>query len=225
MEVPTSALPLKLVLCHCDSCRHVSGVLCCAVPRLPKDVKPLQVQGKAEVYHTSKDSARSLCFCGICGTHVYEDSPDLSKIGLCLGALERQDGIVELDSHIFVADTKDGGLREWLLDVPAWEGWYDGQSKEIERGQAYSKPAPSVSLPSNALLHAYCHCRGVQFNVTRLDPKQFAEYDPTEEVWMHAQEGKYSACVCACNSCRLGTGYDLQAWSYVGTCRLSLRLK
>ena len=113
MEVPTSALPLKLVLCHCDTCRHVSGVLCCAVPRLPEDAKPLQVRGKAEVYHTSEDLARCFCgVCGVCGTHVYEDSPVPSRIDLCSGTLERADGIVELDSHIFVADMKDGGLRE-----------------------------------------------------------------------------------------------------------------
>ena len=225
MEVPSSALPLKLILCHCDTCRHASGVLCCAVPRLPRDVKPLQVRGKAEVYYTSKDSARCLCFCGVCGTHVYEDAPVPSKVGLCSGALERADGIMELDSHIFVADTKDGGLRDWLPDVAAWEGWDDGQSKEIERGLAYSRPAPSASVPSDALLHAQCHCGGVQFNIARLDPKQFPEYSPSDELWVGAHEGKYIACVCACNSCRLGTGYDLQTWAYVCIHKVWLRLE
>lgn len=64
-------------------------------------------------------------------------------------------------------------------------------------------------------LHCRCHCGGVQFDLTR----------PNEESRkIEAQYGKqrlsldgkrYAAIVCACNSCRECSGYDLSTWAFV----------
>lgn len=116
IEVPTSSLPLKSNLCHCEACRHVSGLLCVTSTVLPKHHKPLQVQGEAQQYRTSDRLARY--FCDICGASVYDHYLDSSQICLCTGALEKVEGLIELNCHLFVADTIDGGLRNWLPDVP-----------------------------------------------------------------------------------------------------------
>lgn len=169
----------------------------------------------------------------ICGTSVYEDSSDPSKIGLSSGALDKAEGIVRIDKSIFVADTRDGGLREWLLHMPAWEGGSEGQSKEIPQGVPYAADNAQESKESSGnLLRCTCHCGGVQFDISRPGPESSAlhanwsdslvpyfenEFGNTEDVkwWICAGGTKYLATTCACNSCRLGAGYDIQAWAFV----------
>jgi len=86
--------------------------------------------------------------------------------------------------------------------------------EELPAGDFY--PRAKV-LESNTAekLHCSCHCGGVQFDLTR----------PTEESRkVEAQYGKqrlsldrkrYAAIVCACNSCRQCSGYDLSPWAFV----------
>jgi hypothetical protein len=47
--VPTPALPLKLYLCHCNTCRHVSGHLAITFVAVPKSKWLLRVKGKPGV--------------------------------------------------------------------------------------------------------------------------------------------------------------------------------
>jgi hypothetical protein len=192
IEVPTSKLPLKLQLCHCDTCRHVSGVMCVTVVNVPPGSKDLKVQGSPTKYSTSAGLAR--CFCGTCGTSVYEDSPNPSKIGLCTGALEKSDGIVELDCHIYVADTQDGGLRNWLPDLKSWEEGA-GESEVIPYGDRNwgKRSRQTNDQASSNYLKARCHCKGIEFEITR----------PSHDT-------RWEAKLDACNSCRLGCGYDVQ---------------
>ncbi|KAI4268851.1 MAG: hypothetical protein LQ337_007602, partial [Flavoplaca oasis] len=41
------------------------------------------------------------------------------------------------------------------------------------------------------------------------------ESSENEQWWLRASNTKYLAGLCACNSCRLATGFDLQAWAFV----------
>lgn len=225
--VPTSSLPLHLVLCHCDTCRHVSGLMCITEANLPKDAKPLEVEGKVQTYNTS--SALTRCFCGTCGTSVYEkggESPD--TIGICTGALKGGEGIVKLEHQLFVADTKDGGLAPWLLDGTPWEGW-NFKSKEITKDSLFTRSKPNAKPQrSSDKLHCRCHCGGVEFDITAPSKESSnissqlpdlleepPEQNESEQWWLRCGGTKYLAGNCACNSCRLGSGYDIQSWAFV----------
>ncbi|MCJ1477191.1 hypothetical protein MMC13_005862 [Lambiella insularis] len=155
-----------------------------------------------------------------------------SRIALTSGALVKAEGIVTLDQNIFVADTKDGGLREWLLHIPAWEGQSKGQSKEIPEGVPYAATAATMSnKTSSDVLQCTCHCEGVSFAISRPKPESSALHANWSDSlvpyfdnasgnggdakwWICANGTKYLATVCACKSCRLGSGYDLQFWLF-----------
>ncbi|MCJ1250456.1 hypothetical protein MMC30_007684 [Trapelia coarctata] len=219
IEVPTASLPLELYLCACDTCRHNSGHLAITAVLLPSNKRNLKVKGKAEKYATS-DGPDGLfrCFCGVCGANVYEDSPNEKKIGLCGGALTKAEGIVAPKCHIFVGDTKDGGMRDWIPQIPAWEAWDSPQVGQDEVAHA-GDFIPRAKVPESSLaekLHCSCHCGGVQFDITRPNKesrKVEALYHPKKRL---CPDGKrYIAIVCTCNACRQCSGYDLQPWAFV----------
>ena len=230
VSVPTSALPLPITICHCNTCRRGSGNLCATNFRLPEGSSIFKPSGKLSSYNASKDITRF--FCPRCGCHVYGELHSRKKISISTGFLDRSDGIVEMKNQIFISDTKDGGLSEWLPEITSWEGWMH-TSKEVQSG---SKD-PLISYSSaDALkitkLHGTCHCEGVQFNITRPDERSKQLSSPwsdnlrayhshssenTEDVkwWLSPDNMRYLAGLCACASCRLACGYDIQAWTFV----------
>ena len=227
VEVPNSELPIPMGLCSCDTCRHVSGQLAITSVDIHRSI---DVQGKPISYTTSEGpKGLSRCFCGTCGATVYEDCPSPSRIGFAGGALTRTEGIVETTGQIFVSDTKDGGIREWLPDIPAYKTDRDGPAAEL----VYSKQMLPGSSSSEDRLHCKCRCGGVQFDVTRPNvdsSKPHAPYSDSivphqeeqkaknvhdEKWWIKAEGTKYAAGICVCNSCRKASGYDLQAWAFI----------
>ena len=231
IEVPTAALPLPLFLCHCNTCRFVSGLLCVTIVTVPAESRNFQVQGSARSYNTSKELTRY--FCENCGTSVYETGPSGETVsGLCTGALSSVEGVVQVDQSIFVADTKDGGLSSWLPSVKMWEGWHE-KSTEILPGSAFSPSASDKQVvQSGEKLHCRCHCKGVEFDITPPTEKssepsarlsdsilpyhQEAPKDHHEKKWwLRANRKKYHAALCVCDSCRLASGYDIQAWAFI----------
>ena len=160
-----------------------------------------------------------------------EETSQGLEIGICSGALEQREGLIEFGEHIHVADTKDGGLRDWMLNIPAWEG-SSRQSKEIPKGQLFSVTPKLDSTPINERLHAHCACEGVQFDVTRPDryssecslpwPDLIIPYHSNESTneddvkwWLRAGGTKYLAGTCACVSCRKKAGFDVQVFAFI----------
>ena len=224
--VPTSALSVDLWICHCDTCRHSSGQL--AITSL--DVKtPLEVTGRAEKYWTSTGpNGLARCFCPTCGTTVYEDSPNQERLGLAGGALTKTDGLVKVAGQIFVDNTKDGGLSVWLPAVKAWGGYF--KEKPLAASNYQHGTAPAAGEGAGERLHCKCHCGGVTFDITRPDAgsaKAHMDYtdetrpgdsyaNPTDEKWWIREGGrKWAAVLCACNSCRQASGYEMQPWAFV----------
>ena len=218
VEVPTTSLPLDLYLCSCDTCRHHSGHLAITSVALPPNKRNFQVKGTPERYATSEGSTGlSRCFCGVCGACVYEDSPDEKRVGICGGALTKADGLVAPKAHIFVADTKDGGLRDWIPHIPAWEGWPKNEAGEelLPAGDFYPRAKMVESNPAEKL-HCSCHCGGVQFDITRPNEESLKieeQYHPKKRLPLDGK--RYLAIICACNSCRQCSGYDLAPWAVV----------
>ena len=219
-------LPLPLTLCHCNTCRHQSGLLCVSCATLPKGAEFEVSSGSLEFYKASNTVFRF--FCKTCGANVYVEDTETEKRDICTGVLGDMEGIGSLKNHIFVADTKDGGLRDWIPDVDAWEG-FSKVSKILDAGWKEDSMASSQSARE---LQAYCHCKGVRFKITRPDdssakinaPRGDIVGPPTTEQdgskddgawWLRENGTKYLGGTCACNECRLASGSDIQAWAFV----------
>lgn len=228
-SVRSSALPLPIILCHCDSCRHSSGLLCVSTVSLPKDSSSFQVHGKLKGYKISTN--RTIFFCEHCGASIYDMNTDLDVASICTGVLGRSDGIVESKQLNYVADSKDDGLSVWLRDKVAGED----QAHKTGRSQYTSKALPvgpgNDSTESSPKLPGYCHCGGVQFQITRPNKHSTELFSPWPDLlvpyhsgssanidvkwWLREGFTKYLAGTCACNSCRLASGYDIQVWAFV----------
>ena len=228
IQFTKSDLPIPLWLCSCDTCRYTSGHL--AITSVYSH-KKLIIEGEPVRYVTSTGpKGLTRCFCGICGTSVYEDSPDVNCTGLCGGALSETEGIVDLKGLIFVADTWDGGLRDWLPKLPAYE--YDQESAEARR-PALGKDPSDAAVASADKLHCQCHCGGVQFDISRPNEDSYKVHSPyghafiptdkgndmenteDEKWWISSNRTRYRTSICACISCTKSSGYDLQSWAYI----------
>ena len=228
VQIAKSDLPIELWLCSCNTCRYTSGHLAITSAY---SCRELSIKGEPVQYATSTGrQGLTRCFCDICGTTVYEDSPDVKRTGLCGGALSKTEGILGLKGFIFVADTKDGGLRGWMPTLPAHKEDIDSP----EAGSYSSNIRSSDTSPTSTdKLHCECHCGGVQFQITRPNAASLELRAPygdafvphymgdacqniEDKKWWISEDGnRYSTSICACVSCRKSSGYDLQSWSFV----------
>ena len=178
--MPSSTLPLPLTLCHCNVCRHQTGLLAASYVTLPKSQEGFEVHGATTSYRASEAITRF--FCSICGSNVYVEEHDFDDVSLCSGVVAHNEGgtISQLQNQIFVSDTKDGGMSVWLPTISGWEG-FSNKSKSIdcssfrspashyaedEAGGA-SKAINNDSKVSATELQCHCHCQRVQFKITR----------------------------------------------------------
>ena len=230
-SVPTSSLPLAAVLCHCNKCRHVSGVFFASYAILPS---PHDSVTELRKYDTSDNGTRM--FCGSCGAHVFGHLKAQDLWLLATGVLEGSADLVRFKAHSWVGDTQDGGLSTWLPKLAGHEMVRYNQGSQP--GHLFQPPAPSKSetKPGNgegtAQLAARCYCGGVQFHITRpnesskhasspwpdlLAPHHTASpANPTDvKWWLRTHETKYFAGLCTCASCRLASGFDVAAWAFV----------
>lgn len=229
VRVPAHEIPLPLEFCHCNICRHQSGLLAQSLVTLPKTARQFEVNGPTTSYESSKLLSRR--FCSHCGSNVYIYTSEHGAEGLsdiCSGVLADSETFAQMDRHIWIADTKDGGLSAWLHEYPGWE-----QSTKTSKPIDCSTHAPSSNAQPSSELNCYCQCRGVEFKITRptkasreslsspwsdlLRPYVSGPSDNKDDVkwWLRANDTKFLAGNCACNSCRLNSGFDLNQWAFV----------
>lgn len=230
-KVPNSILPLSYTLCHCNICRHQTGLLCGSYVTLCKGTTDFKVDGPTTEYKASDIVTRY--FCSHCGANVWlqderEDGPDI-----CSGTFEKADGIIELKNQIFVNDTKDGGLSTWIpdSDIVAWGG-FSNSRKDGKPHDLQVDNLSKVTADASTELHAHCQCKGVHFKITRpnqsskdlsspwpdlVKPFHSGSPENREDVkwWLRKNNTKYLAGLCACKSCRLASGFDIQAWAFI----------
>jgi hypothetical protein len=79
----TSGTPTNSMVCHCRSCRRISGAPVVAWVTFP--IARFQfIAGKPSEYRSSKPVRRTLCAaCGTPLTYVHDDSPDTLDITTC----------------------------------------------------------------------------------------------------------------------------------------------
>lgn len=155
---------------------------------------------------------------------------------LCSGAVDRiPAGLASLEqwtSHEFVGDTRDGGLSTCLANVHDrdLEFFLQGPDQPPVKASVFS--AASADGAPDGLLHASCHCGGVQYSLTRpgeasrqcsspwpdlIIASESAHTDNKDDVkwWLQDNDTKYLAGTCACRSCRLASSVAIQCWAFV----------
>ena len=193
---------------------------------LPKDHDDFKIEGSTASYEAFKGLTRH--FCGTCGSKLFIEEKKFHKISLCSGVLKNSEDSVHLQDHIFVNDTKDGGMSSWLPTVPGWEG-FSKESKQVACGHQLSQTS---NFGNSSELQGYCQCRSIQFKITRPNEKSSDLHGPFADLlvpyvsknpknkddikwWLRRKGTKYLAGTCACNSCRTNSGFDIQAWAFI----------
>lgn len=225
VHLDPSADHTQLELCHCNSCRLVTGLICTSYYLLQYKPALHQVQEYREFPQLSR------FFCASCGCHVFARSG--KQYLLASGTLVAEDAPpVQSIQHWKVDDTRDGGLSTFLSG-PTTNN--DCRLKAVGQEETTTheelSELPNASTSPNEL-HARCHCGGIEFFLTRPDKSSFqasspwpdllvpyhsksAEYLVNIKWWLRARGTKYLAGTCACPSCRLGSGFPIQAWAFV----------
>ena len=230
VKVPTSAFPLPLSLCHCNICRHQTGLLAASCVTLPDNYQAFKVHGTTRVYKASELLRH---FCGTCGSNVFIEEKN-HEITLCSGAITSSGVEPRLKSNIFVRDPKDGGMSTWLPSVQGWEG-FSKESRPVDCGQRMPEHSEADFKGTNLELPGYCQCRKIQFRITRPNEKSSDLHGPFADLlvpyvsnnpeavgnendikwWLRRQGSRYLAGTCACNSCRTNSGFDIQTWTFI----------
>lgn len=225
--------------------RRSSGVL--FISRLAVDPPEQRKLSELSAYE-SDDGTR--LFCGVCGCHVFHNfavsptstalaqnvgdvQPPAGSFAVATGAIiESPDQQEGTDSGVSqVDDTRDGGLGPWL---PMAE--MKGRTRVPETGS--SKESAYNSVP------AACGCGNVKLLLQRprgLAQLPYSPYpdlmfpykttpmekldNPSDEKWYLRGTGegaRYLAGTCACKSCRLSTGYEIQTWAFIPRLAISI---
>ncbi|VUC26835.1 unnamed protein product [Clonostachys rosea] len=219
-----------LSLCHCNTCRHTTGLLCTSY--LP--IQEPEISANLQIFRTSDKSARY--FCRACGCHIFrnrENGRGEAEWGVATGVISKTDdgaiGEVKFTDHMHVSDTKDGGIAKWIL-----LGDKERVSKEANR-------SGDESIQSSTL-EATCACGTVTLHLTRPDansliprrnypdlthaycdtPTSILSNASDEKWWVRGS--KYLAGTCACQSCRLTSGFEIQTWAFVPRANISIRI-
>lgn len=184
--------------------------------------------GKLRKYVASDGSQRS--FRGTYGYHVFcltgnEWGVATSVMKGRLGEQEEGEASAKYQRHVGVGDTKDGGISAWL---PIIDGLAFGTD-------APPHPVSSIGHQVDDSLPGSCDCGTVKFHVTRPTnasaqprnnfPDLMYAYggmdesllkNPSDEKWwLRDNRTKYLAGACACRSCRLISGFEIQTWSFI----------
>ncbi|KAG8169177.1 hypothetical protein KVR01_001926 [Diaporthe batatas] len=231
--VPRSSLPLIATACHCTSCRRCTGALySSAVLKWPGDDSAIR-DSSLKRYDFSDHL--TVLFCGTCSSPMFfemhggrSSNPKgalVGQYGVMTGALSNDgpDGLVRIENHVFVGDTKDGGMsmfmrtpngdgkeaRRWMGLASKSEevafGWPAGQASETE---AQNK---AVEIPIR------CHCGGVDLSYQREKAEEeFQSKEKSELPWfVHPETNKLMASIDPCDSCRMSSGVDFWPWTFV----------
>ncbi|KFA61529.1 hypothetical protein S40285_09617 [Stachybotrys chlorohalonatus IBT 40285] len=221
-----------LTLCHCQSCRHISGVLCTSY--FPVD--GFLVSNNVRSYSCSAQLTKY--FCAVCGCHVAQarkGDQGTEDWGVATGTITRlgESESGTFASHRHVEDTRDGGIARFVEFSSQDPGQNTSSTSDnsLRRELEHSQPANE----EEDTLDASCLCGRVNFFITRPDAKSHEPSRPMPDLthpekttppavksnpsdlkwWIRGNGCKYLAGTCACQSCRLISGFDIQTWAFV----------
>ncbi|KAF2646795.1 hypothetical protein P280DRAFT_361491, partial [Massarina eburnea CBS 473.64] len=253
--VPLTSLPLSSHLCNCTTSRRISGTLFTSYINishsLPYSPNPQKPDLSALIgYESSERLTR--WFCGTCGTHMYLEYAADRHFEAATGTLrladgERMEEIVEYKSYMWIEDTRDGGAS--LFNTHVGDKLLDRhlqgpESTEISLDWRYETSSPEYTTKPE-IIHATCHCAGVEFYVTPPNdasktasspyPDLLIPYhhgpdaskNPDNYAWWLAgpKHDRYLAGTCACTICRRALGFDITFWAFIPAVNIFLDAK
>ena len=193
-NLPPTAFPLKSTLCHCNSCRHASGLLFATFAVIPSPHRP----DFAHLTAYASSQALTRYFCPTCGAHM--GNFESGKWEFATGVLDQTAGILER-VQLWVEDTRDGGAAVWITPG-AWPFavYVRGRgSGEVTDAMIEGMVVKSqIGSSSEEKLQGHCHCGDVKFTLARSD----------------RANGKYEAGLDGCTSCRTSTGFEITSWVF-----------
>ena len=180
---------------------------------------------------------------------MYLQYADDRHFEVAIGVIDKTDGVVEFRRHMWIGDTKDGGASDWIPNVggKVMERWHEAPNVSARLDSGWTDKAVSDVSSDTDKLRAHCHCGGVEFYITRPNSDSLAAESPfadllvpyhlgssenpdNEPWWLRGDKNKnedkgytrYLAGNCACNSCRLSSGYEFVQWAFVPTANIEL---
>lgn len=215
-DVPRSQLPLQASVCHCDSCRHVTGGLYFAglkwpTPRTAMDFSKL----KTFSYFPTID----IFFCPTCSTPMFYDKEDKAAFGVLTGVLTNEPvNLVKIARQIYVQDTIDGGASIWLQDK-----LHGSDTKCYLLDPERNPESVPEKWPPASDLTGYetkkedavpmrCKCKGVDLVLHRGDYSNVKDEDLPFNT--DPKTHKFIGGFCGCDSCRLQSGIDVFNWTF-----------
>ncbi len=219
ITLPLSHFPLKSAICHCNTCRHVTGQLFATFAVIPYPV-PTDAQGYDMLVPYESSSGVTRYFCPTCGSSVLNRESDEWEYTLGVvdfltadggNAHELLPGGLLNRAILFTGDATDGGavpfINEGRADGLSCRKMGHRDSQDVTDAmlsdmQEYSKQNSSSKGPT---LKASCHCGNVQLEL--LPPEQ---------------EERYGASLCACTSCRKACGFEFTSWAKIPKDRLNM---
>lgn len=149
--------------------------------------------------------------------------------------------LLKFAGHVNTASTRDGGLSSFLSHIETYrfEVRGDQGAPSITPLLAAQQESDIQGAGGNDVLEAHCYCKAIRFHITRPDassrlphsgfpdltipfatsPRELIANPHDEKWWLlppgHANPSKYLAGTCACRSCRLTSGFEIQTWAFV----------
>lgn len=236
-NVPRSSLPLEAHVCHCNSCRHVTGAMNTNVVPWSGDVDAIE---KSTLRRYSFSKRIKILFCGTCSSPMlweilqHDEATGKAKeteYDVFTGVLRNEGprGLLKIVDHIFVGDTLDGGSSMWTRapggdgGAPAARRWHGarGASQQLPDDWPPGPPPPPPaahwrSEPRD--ISFGCHCAGVDliYRRTQADGEFAACQRPEAKLprFVDPASGKpVVAGMDACDSCRASSGVDFFHWT------------
>jgi hypothetical protein len=243
IQYPQSALPINRAICICTRCRSNSGSCGQSHIVIPSNHTIYPSKYALSKYAITQNYDRY--FCSTCGAHTLTQDKASGRWLITTGVLEATEGIVNWTGSKYVEGSLDGGISVWLNNITGKDGslrplkiWVGQDDGPMVEDGALSKYTPAKSKNgTDAKLQAACHCGGVKLYITRPDENSrnarspfpdliYPYYEKKEDNpknepwWLRSNNTKYLAGLCACPSCRLSAGYELQPWAFIPKCNI-----
>ncbi|KKY30076.1 hypothetical protein UCDDA912_g09987 [Diaporthe ampelina] len=153
------------------------------------------------------------------------DGAPKGEYGVMTGALANDgpDGLVRIENHVFVGDTKDGGASMWMrnpngdgVGARRWMGLIS-QSEEVPFSWPEGPGTEAEVRSTVTEVPIRCHCGGVDLVFQRQKAEEeFMAKAKSELPWfVHPETKKLMASIDPCDSCRLSSGVDFWTWTFM----------
>jgi hypothetical protein len=231
LSVPTSSLPFKSAICHCNGCRRSTGQLFATWAVIPTPHPPDGVLngGNLTRYDSSETCKRWFCRrCGASVINVDHGDPAAPEWEVATGVLSFDDSSLHgklQRVQLWVDDVDgDGGAVGWINRGKLAGMDRHGRGRESEmvddetiqkmtgrKGRLETQSSPECNASVDCSLHAHCHCGNVEFSISRpADDSDNHDSDSNKR-----ETAKFQATLDTCNSCRRVSGFETTSWATV----------